>query len=101
MSVQGGWTRAGPHLILRGWGDSFFLGPRDRADICSPGGALPPQASGILRVSSHQGHIPQVVGIEAADLFVSRRQAAAEGGVFPGIPPGAAEILNEGQFLRG
>lgn len=78
------------------WGDSSFHGLRGGADICSLGWVLEPLALGIPHVSRHEGHIPQVMYVEAVGLFVPRTQFAAEGRVSPAVTLETTQVTDEG-----
>lgn len=78
------------------WGDSFFLGLRGGADICSLSWVLFPLALGIPNVSSHESHVPQIMNIEAAGLLVPRTQFTAEGRVSPAVTSGTTQVADEG-----
>lgn len=101
MNIPGGWGGVGfpqsdpPRL----WGDSLFLGLKGGADICSLSWALLPLALGIPSVSSHYSHIPQIINVEAVDLFIPRTQFTAMGRVSPELSSGATQVVDKGCFL--
>ena len=98
MRIPDGWSGVGfpqsdpPRL----WGDSLFLGLRGGAAICSLSRALLPGALGIPSVPSHYSHIPQILRVEAVDLFIPRTQFTAEGRVSPEVTSGTTQLINKG-----
>lgn len=85
-----------PSAPSRLWSDSFFLGLRGRADICSPCWDLLPLTPGIPSVSSHESHISQIIDVETVGLFIPRTQITAEGRISPEVPTGTTQIIHEG-----